>query len=109
MCADSDMNNQQIYECSRQKIIDADAELNRSYKMLNDSISSGYKADPKLGNELLEHVKKSQRAWITVRDENCAIESFVITPSTPAFAATRNLCLARESFARSRYLKELMF
>jgi len=109
MCADSDMNNQQIYECSRQKIIDADAELNRSYQALSDRISKAYTADTQLGNELKAHVTKSQRAWITVRDENCLIESFVISRGTPAHEATKNLCLARESLDRSRYLKDVAF
>ena len=107
MCADSDMNNEEIYVCSRQKLLDADAELNRSYQALNDKISSDYKAEPQSGNALKEHIKKSQRAWITVRDENCLTESFVIPRSTPAYEATKNLCLARESMDRTRYLKDL--
>ncbi|VVO36410.1 lysozyme inhibitor LprI family protein [Pseudomonas fluorescens] len=109
LCLSGGMDSQDVYECSKYKVEGAGKVLNDIYKDLNNRISIEYKADPKLGEELREYIKKSQRAWINLRDANCAIESFVISPETQAFETIRNNCVARESIERARYLKSLRF
>lgn len=98
-----------MYGCSKYKVESADKELNDIYKDLNYRISIEYKADPKLGEELREYIRKSQQAWINLRDANCAIEGFVISPESQAFEVIKNNCLARETIERTLYLKSLRF
>ncbi|VVO35548.1 lysozyme inhibitor LprI family protein [Pseudomonas fluorescens] len=109
VCSPEVVDSQGVYECSKKKSKEADLELNNAYRELNDKVSVDYKADPLLGDELKSHIKKSQRAWIVLRDENCAIESFVTPSGTQAFETSMNYCIARESILRVRYLRGLKF
>lgn len=108
-CLNDRMDSQDIYNCSKYKRAEADSILNNVYKKLNEKITTDYKASPLSGNILKGYIKKSQRTWINLRDENCTIETFVMTPGTPAFETTKNICIARESTERARYLKDLRF
>jgi uncharacterized protein YecT (DUF1311 family) len=103
----TELDSQKIYECSKRKRLDADVELNKVYSELNEKLTQDYKVDSKLGEKLKSHIKKSQRAWLIVRDENCAIESFIAAPGTQAFETKMNYCLANESFIRAKYLVDL--
>ncbi|WP_341520210.1 lysozyme inhibitor LprI family protein [Pseudomonas sp. G.S.17] len=109
ICAASNLSSQAIYECSEYNKKIADQDLNTAYKRLNDMISKDYKSMPSLGEKLKSTVKKSQLTWIKLRDENCAIEVFVIESGTQAFETTKNYCFAREGAERSRYLNDLRF
>lgn len=109
LCALEQMESQQIYECSKRAATDSDEALNSAYKKLNQQITADYKGDPIQGKKLLDHIIKSQRIWIDLRDENCAIENFLISPGTQAFDTTRNFCFARESTERTEYLQGLRF
>lgn len=100
-------DSQGIYQCSKEIFNQADGKLNIAYNELISKISSDYEADPSLGSKLKSHLTKSQRAWILLRDENCAIESFVTPQGTMAFETTKNFCFARESNVRSEYLNGL--
>ncbi|WP_458729729.1 lysozyme inhibitor LprI family protein [Pseudomonas brenneri] len=108
-CSSNDTVSQDVYECSKQKSREADLELNYAYRALNDKVTKDYKAAPMLGEQLKGHIKKSQMAWIRLRDENCAVESFVISPETQAFETTRNYCIARGSRDRAQCLSNLSF
>lgn len=46
-------------------------------------------ADQKIGKELTDKIKKSQRAWIILRDSNCEIESHEIETGTSAYEVTK--------------------
>ncbi|NWC91943.1 MULTISPECIES: lysozyme inhibitor LprI family protein [unclassified Pseudomonas] len=108
-CSPINMDSQAVYECSKLKVKSADTAINKAYKELNKQIDFDYGTDPLLGEKLKGHIKQSQRAWIKLRDENCTIESFIISPESQAFEAIKNYCLARESDSRSEYLKSLKF
>jgi uncharacterized protein YecT (DUF1311 family) len=108
-CWSDHASSQRTHEYSICVSEDADTSLNTAYRELKEKVLDDYKADPERGKKLLEHIKKSQRLWINLREENCAIESFVISPSAQAFDTTRNFCLARESTERTRYLQSLRF
>ena len=106
-CPAESLDSQGIYQCSKEVFNQADGKLNVAYKELISKISSDYKAHPSLGSKLKSHLTKSQRAWILLRDENCAIESFVTPHGTIAFEITKNFCIARESNVRTEYLRNL--
>lgn len=106
-CSDESAGSQRVYECSKLISADADGQLNSAYKSLSNKVDADYKSDPLLGSSLKEHIKRSQRAWINLRDENCAIESFMIVAGTQAFETTKNFCMARESIKRTQYLNDL--
>lgn len=108
-CSLDSLDGQGVYECSKKKSKDADMALNEAYRELNEKVSADYKVDPILGHKLESHIKKSQRAWLLLRDENCAIESFVTPSGTQAFETTVNNCIARESYLRANYLRGLKF
>lgn len=100
---------QGIYECSKLEVKKADGALNVSYRILIDKVRADYKVDPVQGEKLSEQIRRSQRAWINLRDANCSVESFVISPETQAFEVIKNLCVARESAQRKAYLDNLKF
>jgi uncharacterized protein YecT (DUF1311 family) len=108
-CSRPELNSLDVYECSTRETKRADRALNESYIVLTDLIAAEYHSDIKAGNELLNKIRDSQRAWIKLRDKNCLIETFVITPGTLAFETTRNSCITKETTLRTRYLNELRF
>jgi uncharacterized protein YecT (DUF1311 family) len=109
VCSYEGLSSQEIYECSKYAAIEADKIINDVYRELIEKVSRDYRADPDLGGKLIAHIKKSQRAWETLRDENCAVESFVALPGTQAFESTTNYCLAKQSTDRAVYLNNLRF
>jgi len=109
LCSAQNLSDQSSYRCSDYSRNVADEDLNVAYKRLNDIISKDYRSMPDLGGKLKLNIKRSQVAWIKLRDANCAVEVFVIEPGTQAFETTKNHCLARESAERSRYLNGLRF
>ncbi|NWE13867.1 lysozyme inhibitor LprI family protein [Pseudomonas yamanorum] len=109
VCSSINMDSRAVYECSKLKVKSSDIAINKTYKELNERIDFDYSSDALLGEKLKGHIKQSQRAWIKLRDENCAIESFIISPDSQAFETTNNYCFARESYSRSEYLKNLRF
>lgn len=88
---------------------DADKILNIEYEKLMNRVHIDYVNSPDLGAKLKSHIKKSQIAWLKVRDENCLIESFFVDPTAQIYEAITNSCKARESNARSSYLRKLKF
>ncbi|MFJ3468456.1 lysozyme inhibitor LprI family protein [Pseudomonas sp. NPDC090201] len=107
-CA-NDVSEQNIYVCSKEMLERADAELNEIYRRRQNDIAQSYRHDPAAGKMLLEHLKKSQRSWIPLRDENCRMESFFVDDQAPAYEVINNDCIARESRSRTDYLKGLKF
>lgn len=78
-------SNLQVVPCSEAAKKTADNQLNTSYHQLMARLESQYLADPKLGEEYSATVKESQRAWIKLRDTNCAVEAFEIEAGKPAY------------------------
>jgi len=99
--------SQAIFECSQFRLSESDKKLNENYKSINDQITRTYKENPKLGEDLKSKTKRSQLTWLKLREENCAIESFIIETGTQAFETTKNNCIARENEERSSYLFKL--
>ncbi|WP_419146533.1 lysozyme inhibitor LprI family protein [Pseudomonas nitroreducens] len=104
-----DCNNlsisQQVFECSRDRVEAADAELNRVYKGLIRKIHVDYSSNIRMGEELEGRLRASQRAWLVSRDANCLLEVFFVEKEKIAFEVTRNNCVYRESSQRIEYLK----
>lgn len=103
------VDDQTVNHCLQRRMRDADKLLNQVYIDLHDEIATRLNTDPALISALKEHIKKSQRAWVRLRDENCAIETFIFLPGEQIFEAVKNDCLARETINRARYLNELSF
>ncbi|WP_187673912.1 lysozyme inhibitor LprI family protein [Zestomonas carbonaria] len=97
-------NSQQVFECSKVASTIANHVLNKAYKDLISRIREQYLPAPKLGDEYIEKIKKSQRTWITLRDSDCEIEVFIIEPGTQAYETTKNHCAARLTDARRSFL-----
>src|SRR3990167_55940 len=102
---DSVEHSQQILECSIQNKTKADNKLNEEYRTLTKRINSQYQANKTLGTEYISTKKNSQRAWIKLRDTNCALEAFEIETGSQAHTTTINQCIARMSSERTQYLK----
>lgn len=99
--------SQQIFECSKKTQALADRALNEQYQKLLQRINNQYIADRKIGDDYIQKIKKSQRAWINLRDANCAIEIHEIEIGTQASETTKNNCLARESIQRIDFIKKI--
>lgn len=97
----------QVVPCSEAAKKTADNQLNTSYHQLMARLESQYLADPKLGEEYSATVKESQRAWIKLRDTNCAVEAFEIEAGKPAYVGVVNNCIASMSQERSAYLDKI--
>lgn len=97
-------SSSQVVPCSEVAKNTADSQLNMSYHQLMARLESQYSVDPKLGAEYSAQVKESQRAWIKLRDTNCAVEAFEIEVGKPAYVAVVNNCIAKMSRERSAYL-----
>lgn len=97
----------QVVPCSEAAKKTADSQLNTSYHQLMARLESQYLADPKLGEEYSATVKESQRAWIKLRDTNCAVEAFEIEAGKPTYVGVVNNCIASMSQERSAYLDKI--
>jgi uncharacterized protein YecT (DUF1311 family) len=97
----------QVVPCSEAAKKTADSQLNTSYHQLMARLDSQYLVDPKLGEEYSAMVKESQRAWIKLRDTNCAVEAFEIEAGKPAYVGVVNNCIASMSQERSAYLDKI--
>jgi len=97
----------QVVPCSEAAKKTADSQLNTSYHQLMARLESQYLVDPKLGEEYSAMVKESQRAWIKLRDTNCAVEAFEIEAGKPAYVGVVNNCIASMSQERSAYLDKI--
>jgi uncharacterized protein YecT (DUF1311 family) len=99
--------SQQIFECSKKAQALADLNLNEQYQKLLQRIKNQYTADKKTGDDYIQKIKQSQRAWISLRDTNCAIEIHEIEIGTQASETTKNNCLARESLQRIDFINKI--
>ncbi|MEB0043807.1 MULTISPECIES: lysozyme inhibitor LprI family protein [unclassified Pseudomonas] len=74
-----------VSPCSEAAKNATDSQLNTSYHQLMGRLESQYLADPKLGEEYSAMLNEPQRAWIKLRDTNCAVEAFEIDVGKPAY------------------------
>lgn len=100
-------NSHQVFMCSEHSKEQADHNLNESYKRLLRRADTQYSPDPENRTNLISIIKKSQRAWIVLRDANCAVESFEIEADSEAYTTTFNNCIARMSQKRAEYLDKI--
>ncbi|GGJ98743.1 lysozyme inhibitor LprI family protein [Pseudomonas matsuisoli] len=96
--------SQQFLECSLERKEESDKKLNFAYRRLIKNIKTQYSNNSNSLAEYLSKIKNSQRAWITLRNENCALESFEIEEQSQAHVTTLNNCEARMSKERTEYL-----
>ncbi|MBX8574465.1 lysozyme inhibitor LprI family protein [Pseudomonas cichorii] len=106
-CIESTVS-QEVDACAKSARDSADARLNSSYKELMARIKNQYEADPKIGGDFATKLKESQRAWLKLRDSNCALEAFEIEPGQPAYIVTVNNCVTKMSLERSAYLDKIL-
>ncbi|MFJ7796782.1 lysozyme inhibitor LprI family protein [Pseudomonas sp. NPDC096950] len=100
--------SQQVDVCAKLAKDAADADLNSSYKKLLNRVKTQYEADQNMGDSFMTKLKESQRAWLKLRDTNCALEAFEIEAGQPAYVTTVNNCIARMSMERSNYLNKTL-
>lgn len=94
----------QIDDCSKIEKESADKKLNQSYTKLIARIKEQYVPSPEMGERYLSKLKNSQRAWLTLRDTNCELESFLADTAYPAHETLINNCITKMSLERSDYL-----
>jgi uncharacterized protein YecT (DUF1311 family) len=104
---DSLNNSHQVFMCSEHSKKQADHKLNESYNRLLRRVDTQYSPDPEIRISFISTIKKSQRAWIVLRDANCAVESFEIEAHSEAHTTTINNCIARMSQERADYLDRI--
>lgn len=100
-------NSHQVFMCSEHSKKQADHKLNESYNRLLRRVDTQYSPDPEIRISFISTIKKSQRAWIVLRDANCAVESFEIEADSEAHTTTINNCVARMSQERADYLDRI--
>jgi uncharacterized protein YecT (DUF1311 family) len=96
-----------VFECSKDKKEYADNSLHENYSLLVARIKSQFERDQPLGEKYLLVVKKSQLAWIDLRNSNCALETFEIEHGSQVYEVVVNNCVARMSEERTDYLSDI--
>lgn len=103
------VEDRDIYRCTKEELERADTLLNEKYIQVRKSIRLAYKNQVSAGDELLNHLKRSQRSWLTVREENCKVENFFVDSQAPAYEFMIGGCIVRETLERIDYLDRLGF
>ena len=98
----------QLDDCVKKQMTKSNAQLADVMLDFDKRATQMYTADPALGKELIDRVHKTQDAWISFRDLNCAVEAFEIEPGTPAYITTVNNCIIRMNGERIEVLKKLL-
>ncbi|MBI1422112.1 MAG: DUF1311 domain-containing protein [Gammaproteobacteria bacterium] len=97
----------QLDACVHHKMVQSNALLMNEFSEFEKRVKQTYTADLKLGNDLIEKVRKAQNAWVTYRQLNCSVEAFGIEEGTPAYNTTVNNCIIRMNTKRIKALKKL--
>lgn len=98
----------QLDACVHKKMVTSNALLLNEFVSFKKRVKRVYAADLKLGNELIEKVRKAQDAWIAFRGKNCSVDAFEVEEGTPAYITTVNNCIIRMNAKRIEELKKLM-
>lgn len=91
-------------QCGAEQNQRLDAELNAAYQAALARLPDQDQWDIRKGKEQL---RKSQRAWLKFKDENCALEGGLAGGSNLAVSEFANLCAARELAARIKFLRRV--
>jgi uncharacterized protein YecT (DUF1311 family) len=97
----------QVDQCAEMAMKEADSQLNSHYHQLMARLETQYQSQSELGAAYLAKVKEAQRAWVKLRDANCAVEAFEIETDRPAHATVVNNCITRMSQERSVELDKI--
>jgi len=93
-----------ILPCTEEELIKAYSRLNSSYQRARERISRGNQSDPDFVEIYLDKLRDSQRTWVKLRDENCALESFDFDRGSVLDYVVTNLCSAGMSHERADFL-----
>jgi len=102
-CDDITTSNQ-VYICSKLSLNESDIKLNDEYKSLLLAVKSKYKFHEVLGNEYIDKLRLSQRAWINFRDKNCDLLSYQMDIKSQAYETSINSCKDRMTQVRVKEL-----
>jgi uncharacterized protein YecT (DUF1311 family) len=98
--------------CAENAKIQADTQLNDSYKELNDRAESRYilqyQSQPDIQKKFIAQLKDSQRAWMKLRDTNCPLELFESEWDKVSYAIGVDNCIAKMSLERAAYLNKII-
>jgi uncharacterized protein YecT (DUF1311 family) len=97
----------QVDQCAERAMKEADSQLNSHYHQLIARLETQYHSEWELGAAYLARVKEAQRAWVKLRDANCAVGAFEIETDNPAYATAVNNCITRMSQVRSVELDKI--
>lgn len=97
----------QLDACIRKKMLQSNARLMKEMSKLEKRVRQTYTADPKLGNKLIDKVRRTQKAWVNYRRLNCSVEAFQIEEGTAAYNTTVNNCIVRMNAIRIKALEKL--
>lgn len=93
-----------IQPCTEAKRVESDNGLNNSYVAARERIHKYNGADDESLTRYLDKLKRSQRAWIRFRDENCELEAFELELGSVLDNVAKNLCAAGMSDERAEFL-----
>ena len=94
---DCDRNQQTMNLCAQQRYDKADAALNRTY-------SRNLKAQPDEAAQ--QRLREAQRAWISYRDKDCAVEAGPRETSGSIWPLQYYGCLERHTMRRTMELQQ---
>ncbi|MFK8331413.1 lysozyme inhibitor LprI family protein [Pseudomonas sp. BJa5] len=98
--------DQQNYDCALFSRTTAERELDAAFADLLERIKEQYAGQEAKISDLSKRLNSAETLWKQVRDADCKVETFDLTPGKP-FDAALNTCLAQRSDDRSEYLQTL--
>jgi uncharacterized protein YecT (DUF1311 family) len=90
--------------CLGERLKKLDGELNRVYKL---ALAAMPEHDPQDSRKEREQLRKSQRAWLTFLDEDCALKGAMEGGSNAWVSTFSGLCKEKEIENRIAFLKSI--
>lgn len=98
---------QQAQACAAFNRQTAERELKAAFDELLQRIAEPTGAQSPQAREQTARLQAAQTLWTQLRDADCKVETYAEKPSSKAFEAAWNTCLAQRSDDRSEYLQSL--
>lgn len=103
-CTHSDLDQSAQVQCIAIRVKALDAELNRIYQA---ALSAMPETSPHDHRKEREQLRKSQRAWLKYKEENCALVGAIEGGSNLSVTHHAGLCEERALSERISFLKSI--
>lgn len=98
----------QGYACAAFNKQVSERELKLAYDDLIQRVRDTFDDKDASTTTMIERLKQAQGLWAQLRDADCKVETLALTPSSKAYRAAWDTCVAQRTDDRSEYLQSLL-